>query len=275
LGVIGAPYNRSVTPGRYDLGPDAIRQALHRYSTFDFEDGRDLATMAVRDFGNVPVSEGDAVWSAESMAAGFQPPVTCILGGDNGVTRAGVRALADREDIGFDQIGLITLDAHLDMRDLDHGAMNGNPVRGLLEDGLPATNIHQIGLQSFANSAPYVADAQARGLRLTPVAELFGDSFIGAVRQALGELAANTLAIYVDIDLDVMDMAFAPACPGARPGGISPRQLRKAARVCGAHPKVRCVDIVELDGERDINDQTALAAAAVFLEFAAGVVERG
>ena len=52
----------------------------------------------------------------------------------------------------LDEIGLITLDAHFDMRELDEGLSNGNPVRALMEDGLPGKNIAQIGLASFANS---------------------------------------------------------------------------------------------------------------------------
>ena len=65
------------------------------------------------------------------------------------MTRPGVHGLG----LPLDQVGLITLDAHFDMRDLDRGLGNGNPVRALIEDGLPGRNIAQIGLAPFANSA--------------------------------------------------------------------------------------------------------------------------
>ena len=67
------------------------------------------------------------------------------------------------------------------------------------------------------------------------------------VSGALELLAAKTDAIYVDLDMDVLDRAVAPACPGSRPGGLQPWMLRRAAHLCGAHPSVRILDIVEID----------------------------
>lgn len=273
LGVAGVPYNRSVTPGNYDQTPEAIRRALNSYSTYDFETECDLADLVVWDLGNVFV-QADLAQTVETLLPAFAPPTTCLLGGDNGVTRAGVWALSQSMQVPLDRIGLVTLDAHLDLRDMSLGPMNGNPIRGLIEDGLPGPNIHQIGLQSFANSAPYAEAGKRFGIRQTPVHGIIGHEFGRAVSDALEELAPRTDAIYVDIDMDVLDVAYAPGCPGARPGGIQPYQLRRAARICGRHPKVRCADIVELDAPRDLNSQTALMAAVVFLEFAAGVHAR-
>ena len=61
--------------------------------------------------------------------------LTLLVGGNNAVTRPGVLGLG----MPLDQVGLITLDAHFDMRDLDEGLSNGNPVRALIEDGLPGS----------------------------------------------------------------------------------------------------------------------------------------
>ena len=63
----------------------------------------------------------------------------------------------------LDKVGLITLDAHFDMRDSSEGLSNGNPVRALIEDGLPGANIAQVGLASFANSTAMHDDAIAAG----------------------------------------------------------------------------------------------------------------
>ena len=80
--------------------------------------------------------------------------------------------------------------------------------------------------------------------------------------------------MYIDLDLDVLDRAYAPATPGSRPGGLCPAEVRRAARMCGARACVRAMDIVELDPEKDVQDATSLAAAACLLEFASGVLER-
>ena len=68
-------------------------------------------------------------------------------------------SMAWRRDVALDEVGLITLDAHLDMRDLADGLGNGNPVRALIDDGLPGANIAQVGLAPFANSRAMQADA--------------------------------------------------------------------------------------------------------------------
>ena len=81
--------------------------------------------------------------------------LTLLVGGNNAVTRPAVVALG----LPLDQVGLITLDAHFDLRDTSGGLGNGNPVRALREDGLPGKNIAQIGLAPFANSAAMHRDA--------------------------------------------------------------------------------------------------------------------
>ena len=80
--------------------------------------------------------------------------------------------------------------------------------------------------------------------------------------------------MYVDFDIDVLDRAFAPACPGSRPGGLNPRQLAKAAFAVGLHPIVRAADLVEVDATKDDDDRTLMAMGLTFLAFAAGVAGR-
>ena len=78
----------------------------------------------------------------------------------------------------------------------------------------------------------------------------------------------------MDFDIDVLDRIYAPACPGSRPGGLTPWELKRAALLCGQHPKVRAIDLVEIDPENDIADVTVMSAASVLLSFAAGMVTR-
>jgi arginase family enzyme len=150
--------------------------------------------------------------------------------------------------------------------------MNGNPIRGLIEDGLPGPNIVQIGLQSFANSPEYARFGQKQGLNWTTAEECFSSSLEDRFEFELSQLAKRTKAIYFDLDIDVLDRAFAPGCPGSRPGGLTPIMVRQAARIAGMNKKVLAMDIVELDPELDINSCTAMACAACLLEFASGVL---
>jgi formiminoglutamase len=174
----------------------------------------------------------------------------------------------------LDRCGLLTFDAHFDLRDLAGGLTNGNPVRALLADGLPGAHIVQIGIQAFANSREYAEVAHQARINVVGADSVHDRGIDAVVGEALDYLERLAGVIYVDLDLDVLDRAFAPAAPGSRPGGLAPWQIRRAARACGLRPKVRVLDLVEIDPERDPEALTSLAAAACLLAFSSGLHER-
>ena len=94
------------------------------------------------------------------------------------------------------------------------------------------------------------------------------------MREELDRLADRCDALYVDLDVDVVDRAFVPGCPGARPGGLLPHELLEAAVEAGRHPKVRAVDVVEVDAAADVNGVTVQLAAMCVLSVAAGFATR-
>lgn len=270
LTVLGAPANRgSITPGRCDLAPAAIREALDRFSTFDLDYHSNLLEMSVRDLPDLDITKltpEDAVRTIRDGVAAALPDsdAVIVLGGDNSITFPAVQALG--------ACGLITFDAHLDLRSLEGGLTNGNPIRALLDKGFPGDQIVQIGIQSFANSKAYVDVATEAGIRIFTADQVRSAGMESIVREALQSFDGE--ALYVDLDLDVLDRAFAPAAPGSRPGGLTPAEMRTAARLCGEFAKVRVFDLVEVDPSQDIADQTSLAAAACLLSFASGVHRR-
>ena len=267
--------NNSLTPGRCDLAPAAIRQALDRYSLYDPDAGIDLASLAVADIGDITLSGASAEEVFFRTVQGIKKAAAnalavAIFGGDNAITYPGMHAL----NLPFARCGLLTFDAHHDVRDLEAGLTDGNPIRALLRAGLPGANIIQIGIQPFTNSPAYAQVARKAGITVVTADEVYARGVDAAVSGALELLAAKTDAIYVDLDIDVLDRAFAPACAGSRPGGLQPWMLRRAARLCGAHPSVRIIDIVEIDPTKDVADSTVLAASSFFLAGASGVAER-
>lgn len=276
LAVLGAPLHLgSISPGRCDLAPEAIRKALERYSTSDPEAGIDVRSIAVSDLGDLDLAgspPGEALAplcdAVRSALAGAD--VLALLGGDNSITRPGCHGAA----ASLDRLGLLTLDAHHDLRDLDEGLSNGNPVRALLEDGLPGANIVQIGIASFANSPAYAQVARDSGITSITIEGVRARGIDTAAREALDYLAERVDVLYVDLDVDVLDRAFAPGAPGSRPGGLMPWELFMAARICGQHPKVRVIDLVEVDPVTDIADATVLGAARCLLSFASGMAIR-
>ncbi len=275
--VVGVPSSRaSLSPSRADLTPLELRNRLARFSTFHGEWGVDFGGVTVRDEGNWPVSELDMHQMptvAEQLAARLPPvPLTLYLGGDNAITRPLVRSLSTDGK----RVGLVTFDAHHDVRALDLGPSNGTPVRGLIEeDGLPGPNVAQIGIHSFANSAGYRAYCEEKGVTVLTVADIEQRGIGSVVEDALTVLTVRCDVIHVDVDVDVLDRALAPGCPGARPGGMSIRDLAEGVRRCARHPKVAAIDFVEVDAAADHDGITLDAMSHLLLSAVAGYSERG
>jgi arginase family enzyme len=186
------------------------------------------------------------------------------------VTRGGVHGA----DATLKRVGLLTLDAHFDLRDTDGGLNNGNPVQALLDDGLPGAHISQIGLAPFANTKKAHGKAMAAGISVRTLGECFERGFVRVAEEELERLSRVYDTIYVDFDIDVIDRSQMPAAPGARAGGIVIRDFFAAARVIAAHPKVHCVDLTEFDPSRDVGDIGALTVARWLAEILAGYMAR-
>ena len=274
--VVGVPSSKaSIGGSKADLAPLEVRERLDRFSTYHGELDVDFGSVPIRDMGNWPVSElgMDAIVDEVAGLAKSLPEaeMTLYLGGDNAITRPLVSAMSD----DLSSIGLITFDAHHDVRDLGNGPTNGTPVRGLIEEhGLPGGNVVQIGIHSFANSAPYRGYCDEAGISTVTVDEVESMGMTGVVDAALIRLSATCSEIHVDVDVDVLDRVFAPACPGARPGGLTVRQLAHGVARCAAHPAVVAMDFVEVDPTADIAHQTLDVMAHLFLTAAAGFATR-
>lgn len=274
--VVGVPSSvGSISPSQAWRTPGAVRQALARVSAWDPVVGGDLAEMDVADLGDWDVADlalQPAMDEIATRAAQLDPEgaVHVFLGGDNAITRPCLRGLLGPD---LARVGLVTLDAHHDVRHLDEGPRNGTPVRGLIEDGLDPRHVVQIGIGRFTNSAVYARWCRQHGITTVPIDEVHGEGVDAAVDHALSVLA-DVEAIYVDLDIDVLDVAYAPACPGARPGGLTPAQLFQAATRLGAEPRVRALDLVEVDAASDHEGRTVMATAMALLAIAAGVAVR-
>ena len=272
IALLGFPVHKSsITPNSCHLAPKAIRSALARYSTYSASNDVDLRELKITDLGDVSgadSSNGKKVIAKKVSGLLDKYGLLIALGGDNSITYTVASGLFG----DLSKVGLITLDAHHDLRD---GNTNGSPVWRLIQAGLPGKNIVQIGISDFANSKEYSNRAKEAGIFVITRAQLRNKSIADAMKQAFAHLGRNVDHIYVDLDVDVCDRSVAPACPAATPGGISADELRQAAFLAGANYKVRAVDITEIDPKRDSKDErTVRLAALLVLEIAAGYKTR-
>ena len=272
IALLGFPVHKSsITPNSCHLAPKAIRGALARYSTYSASNDVDLRELKIADLGDVTgadTSNGKKVIAKKVSGLLDKYGLLIALGGDNSITYTVTAGLFG----DLSKVGLITLDAHHDIRD---GNTNGSPVWRLIQAGLPGKNIVQIGISDFANSKEYSDRAKEAGIFVISRAQLRNKSIADAMKQAFAQLGRHVDHIYVDLDVDVCDRSVAPACPAATPGGISADELRQAAFLAGANYKVRSVDITEVDPKRDSKDErTVRLAALCVLEIAAGYKTR-
>ena len=270
IGLLGIPAHlTSISKTNAQLTPNAIREALQRYSTFSWTNGHDVRELSFADFGDVaePDSpQGEARTAALSAEVAARSELAIGLGGDNSVTYAMAKGVFG-DQIG--KAGLITFDAHHDLRD---GVSNGSPVRRLIEEaGLNGKHVVQIGIADFSNSPAYAARAKELGITVIPRSALRGLSAAEVVAKAVAIAGAGGGDIHVDFDVDVCDRSVVPGCPAAAPGGISADEFRQFCFEVAKVAQVKSVDFTEIDASADSADgRTVRFAALGILELASG-----
>jgi formiminoglutamase len=264
IGIIDVPAHKtSISQTSANKTPAAIREALTRYSTFSYTTGQDLAQLSIQDLGEIK-NPDDNESETTSTISKANKDLTIALGGDNSITYAVALGV-----LGSDlaDAGLITLDAHHDLRD---GVSNGSPVRRLIEAGLDPKRVVQIGINDFSNSPDYAQIAADLGITVISRSTLEQIGITEACLIAL-RIAGADGPVHVDLDVDVCDRSVVPACPAAAPGGISAYEIRQAARLLAADPRVRGIDITEIDATKDSEDgRTVRLGALLILEAVAG-----
>ncbi len=261
--IVGVPASAtSISETKADTTPGAIRDALVRYSLSHSNPAVNLAKLKIADAGDVISPDIDEEAAISLLrSAQLKSRLMIALGGDNSITYATHK--------GAEATGLITFDAHYDLRD---GVSNGSPVRRLIEAGLSGRKVVQIGIADFSNSPEYAARAQGYGITVIPRSELRGAN-LSEIWNRATSIAGDR--IHVDFDMDVCDRSAVPACPAAAPGGISADEIRQFAFLVGASESVISMDITEIDATKDSEDgRTVRLAALVILEAIAGLSTR-
>jgi formiminoglutamase len=269
VALLGVPaHQTSISPTRADTTPQAVREALLRFSTYCTSHDQDLRELAVFDAGNVNGPDhAQGEQRVQEKLRELADKFVIAIGGDNSITYSVATGIWGSQ---INSAGLITFDAHHDLRD---GESNGSPVQRLVRAGLNGANIVQIGIADFSNSPKYAQRAKDYGITVIPRSELRDRSAKSVIAQALEIAGSAGGPIHVDFDVDVCDRSVVPGCPAAAPGGISADEFRNFAYLIGNSPQVTSVDFTEVDAQADSPDgRTVRLLAVSILELLCGFI---
>ncbi|GEK79808.1 arginase family protein [Agrococcus baldri] len=260
----------SLSPTSAHTTPPAVREALQRYSPHAYDPATPISDLRIADAGDASDPDGDERGATALVArAAERARLVIVLGGDNAAT---VPAAMGSWGDELATAGLITIDAHHDLRD---GRSNGSPVQRLLDAGLDGSRVVQIGIQDFANSHAYAERANDAGIHVISRDDLELRGVHAAANEALQVAGAAGGPIHLDVDVDACDRSVAPGCPASVPGGISAWQLRALVRAIVVSPQVRSIDFTEVDAAADAADgRTVRLVALGVLEAIAALADR-
>jgi formimidoylglutamase len=261
VALLGIPDDTGVElnhgrPGAVQ-GPAALRQALVRYGAASPADG--AALPRVFDAGDVvPAPSLEQTHERITEAAGRLLDMGLLpiaVGGGHDCTFAFVRAVAGK----FGALTGVYLDAHLDVRPEPGSGMS---FRALIEGGM-ARRLICIGADPLSNAREHAEYFRARGGEI-------------AVRGGFDPRRwPEDEHQFVSLDMDVLDMAYAPGVSAMNPCGMTPGEVGEIVAAAGACPRVRCFDVMELSPPHDEGGRTARLAAHLLLRFLQGFGRRG
>jgi agmatinase len=282
--IVGAPVDGRVTnrPGAR-FGPRAIRSACPGTGSSrpHLTLGADpLTELAVVDYGDVEPRPGDLDGHiaqigervGEVLDAGAVP---VVLGGDHSLAYATIGAVSDR--LGADGFCVVQFDTHADTGEIFGGRLtHGNPIRMLIDEGrLSGARLWQVGLRGYWPSPSVFDWMRDVGIRWTTMDGIDASGGLdGIVAGIVDAVRAVGSPVYLSVDIDVLDPAFAPGTGTPEPGGLTTRELLRAIRAIARAVPVVGMEVVEVAPPFDHADVTALAAHRCVLEALAAIATR-
>jgi agmatinase len=269
VAVAGVPFDTGVTyrPGAR-FGPAHIRQASRLLRAYNPAlDVEPFNAQQVVDAGDIPCNPfdiaeavGQIERAADGLTAGGQRLVS--LGGDHTIALPLLRAAVRRHG----PVALVHFDAHLDTWPSYFGARytHGSPFRRAAEEGLfvPGHSAH-VGIRGSLYGAGDLRDDAAMGFRVLSCADI-DDIGVPAVARQLRDQVGDR-PVYLSIDIDVLDPAFAPATGTPETAGLNSRELMRLVRSFDGTNLIGA-DIVEVAPAYDHAEITAVAAANLAYE---------
>ena len=261
--LLGVPWDWSVSgrPGSR-FAPQRIRSFLYSMTPHAPGVGSDF-TYTIEDLGDVNVAPGDHKLTFKRIRASaskaYNARLAVFLGGDHSITRWTVEPLAEEE------LGILVLDAHYDLRVVSEGLTSGSWLGELLEQWRGRVEALVIGVADYLNPPYLESRASELGVRVIPLARII-EKGVEEALEAIDRLAERGFSYYyISIDMDHLGEAWAPGVNAPSPLGLDPQSSMLILREAASKLKPRGIDVVEVAPPYDVGDRTSRLAAALLL----------
>jgi agmatinase len=263
IALFGVPYDRTCSfRGGSRFAPRAIREASYNFETFMMDHQADLLDIPFADLGDTPaygaateMVQGVAKMASDIVGAGKIP---IVLGGEHSLAPAVVRSLPR-------DTGVLGIDAHLDFRDsyLNERWSHACSARRIA-DHVGVEHVVYLGVRSYSKEER--EDLERLGLTYVSAFDVQEKGIASCVDRAMKAIGRDRL--YLTIDMDGVDPAFAPAVGNPEPFGLSPIHVKDLLRIVAPH--LVGMDLNEVSPAWDFG-QTALLAARLVREAIVGI----
>ena len=263
LKLIGIPYDANSSYKRGSaLAPKYIRLMDIEGSANKFcEFGNEIIEgKNYKDCGDITFTEIDAAFAynkiKETIIIELKDGSKIIsLGGDHSISFPVIEAFSKK----YPKLNVLHLDAHADLYDNfeNNPYSHASPFARLMEKGC-INLLTQVGIRTF--NTHQKEQAKKFGINVIEMKD-YNTDFINSLQAPL----------YISLDMDVLDPAFAPGISHHEPGGMTTRQLIKIIQ--NINVPIVGADIVELNPKRDINNATAMVAYKLFKELASKMID--
>lgn len=262
--IFGVPFdNTSSYRAGSRWAPDAMRQASANFESYNPTFDIDLADLLIHDAGNLDTSASvdetlqDLYEDTKELLSDGKLPI--MLGGEHSLTYATVKASAEAAG---DDFGVLVLDAHFDLRDGYRGFKHNHACvsRNILSE--VTKNLVSIGIRSGPEDEWVFAKENKLKYYTSDDVEAIG--MVEVLKETLEWLDCSQL--YLSLDMDALDPAYAPGLGTPEPFGMTARDVRTAVRTLA--PFSMAFDIVEIAPEYD-SGQTAMLGTKLMREFIA------
>lgn len=282
VAVVGAPFDISTThrPGAR-FGPRALRAAAYNPGTYHLDLGIEIFDwLDVVDAGDAHCPHGLTGLSHRNIRAKVAGiarlgTIPMIIGGDHSITWPAATGVADA--VGWGELGLLHFDAHADTADIIDGnlASHGTPMRRLIESGaVRGRNFVQVGLRGYWPPPDVFAWMRDQDMTWHLMHEIWERGSRAVIADAIARATDGCRALYLSVDIDVLDPGFAPGTGTPEPGGMNPADLLRAVRAIALDTPLVAADIVEVSPPYDHAETTVNSAHRVALEIFAGLAYR-